>query len=144
MDAQTKQDQKDEFHEFAEKTQEVLIHVHGVWPFDFFPDEAILNRSMFIVKRHVAPFVSRTITGYHDDILDSHVNVGPFFGSVTVHMKFTTNGKEVINWLTRKDAIRLHAMLQGLLATKKNGLDITHLNRNDLIARLYEIGSIIV
>lgn len=144
MDSQGKQDQKDEFDEFAQKTQEVLIQVRGVWPFDFFPDEATLNRSMFIVKRNLVPFVSKTITCHHDDILDSHLNLGPFFGSVSVHMKYVTNGVEVINWLSRHDAIKLHAILQGLLAAKKNNLNITALSKRDLTRKLEAIGSVII
>lgn len=144
MDTQQKQDKEDEFFEFAKKTKEVLIQVHGVWPFDFFPDVATLNRSMFIVKRNVFIGVSKTITCHHDDILDSHLNLGPFFGSVSIHMKYVTNGVEVINWLSRKDAIRLHAILQGLLAAKKNNLDINTLDREGLAERLEAIGGAII
>ena len=130
----------EQFTEFAHKTKEVLIHVKGVWPFDLFPDEATLDRQKFVVKRHILWGVSKTQSAHHDDILDSNLSLGPIFGSVTVHMKYVTNGEETINWLTKENATRLHIMLQGLLSSKKNGMDLTPLSTDELKKRLMQMG----
>lgn len=132
-----------EFTEFAKKSQEILVRVRGVWPFDFFPNVATLDRQKFVVKRNVFWGISKLISSHHDDILDSHLNLGPYFGSVLVHMKYMTNEVETINWLTRSDAKRLHGMLQGLLTAKKSGMDLTPLSTSELKKRLLQMGGFI-
>lgn len=140
MDKKGKSKAKEDFREFTANAHEILLHVKGVFPFDIFPDEAKLDRQMLTIRRNIFPGISKTVTSHHDDILNSHLDQGPLFGSVTIHLKYVTDGEETIKWLSKRDAKELHVLLQGILSARKNEIDLTPLNRSELLKRLEEMG----
>lgn len=77
---------------------------------------------------------------HFDDLVNSHVNVGPFFGSLSIFSKYFTDGEEQVHWFSRRNAEKIHAILQGLLIAKKEGVDLKSLSKEELIPKLYQIG----
>lgn len=128
------------FNEIASESQEVLISMKAVWPFDFFPNEIKLDRQTITIKRNYFFKVSKTLVSHHRDILNSNLNIGPFFGSLLINTKYLTHDEFTINWLWRDDALLLHEVLQGLLIAQKEEVDTKGLPKDDLIYKLREMG----
>lgn len=132
---------EDEFNRVANETQEVLLHLKTAIPFDPFPDEVRVDRQTIIVIRHIFWGVSHTVSSHLDDILNSHVNKGPFFGSLIINTRYLTEDEFTINWLSRNDADKLHKFIQGLMVAKKEELDLSGMPKDELIDKILILGS---
>lgn len=134
-------EEKPTLDEVLEESNEVLAHYTGVWPFDFFPDEVIIDKKAVTIVRHWFFGVSQKITCNYDDLVNAEVNLGPFFGSMSIYSKYFTDGEERVNWFSRESARQIHAILQGLLMAKKEGVDIKSIPNDELINKLTNIGT---
>lgn len=125
----------------VEESNEILAHFKGVWPFDLFPDEVIIDKQAVTIIRHWFFGVGQKITCHFDDLVNAEMNIGPFFGSIQIYSKYFTDGEEDIKWFSRSDVKKIHALLQGLLIAKKEGVDIKSLSKDEILHKLYKIGS---
>lgn len=137
---QSHEENKADLDRIAFDSHDELAKFRGVWPFDFFPDEVIINRTNITIIRHYFFFVSQKIICHFDDLVNAHVNAGPFFGSLSIYSKYFTDGQEDIKWFSRNSAERIHAILQGLLIARKEGVDIKTMSKEEIIPKLYQIG----
>jgi len=135
-----KSEEKPSLDRIMEESNEILAHFRGVWPFDFFPDEVIIDKKAITIVRHWFFGVGQKITCHFDDLVNAEVNVGPFFGSLKIYSKYFTDGEEDIKWFSRGDAKKIHAILQGLLMAKKEGVDLHDIPNDELLTKLYKIG----
>jgi hypothetical protein len=106
-----------------------------------FPDEVSLDRQTLTITRNIFWGVQQKVICHYQDLVNSHVNLGPFFGSLNIYSKYFTDGEEQVNWFSKKDAEKMHAILQGLLITQKEGIDLKDLSREEIVAKLYSIGA---
>jgi len=136
---QTPAENKADLDKIARDSHDELARFHGVWPFDLFPDEIIINRTNVTIVRHYFFFVSEKMICHFEDLVNSHVNVGPFFGSIAIFSKYFTDGEEDLHWFSRTNAEKVHAILQGLLIVKKEGVDISNVPKEEIIPKLYAI-----
>lgn len=127
--------------EVVQESNEVLVKFKGVFPFDPFPDEVIIDKQAITILRHIFFGVTQKITCHFDDLVNSEVNLGPFFGSLNVYSKYFTDGVETVKWFSRGDAAKIHAILQGLLIAKKEGVDLKNMTKEDILQKLYTIGT---
>lgn len=134
-------DEKPTIDEVLEESNIVLAKFRGVWPFDFFPDEVIIDKQAVTIVRHWFFGVGQKITCHFDDLVNAEVNVGPFFGSLNIYSKYFTDGVEHVKWFSAGDARRIHAILQGLLIAKKEGVDLKSVPNDEILGKLYEIGT---
>lgn len=137
----TSPDEKPTIDEVLEESNIVLAKFRGVWPFDFFPDEIIIDKQAVTIVRHWFFGVGQKITCHFDDLVNAEVNVGPFFGSLNIYSKYFTDGVEHVKWFSASDARRIHAILQGLLIAKKEGVDLKTVPNEEILGKLYEIGT---
>lgn len=131
---------KADLDRIAADSHDELATFRTVFPFDLFPDEIIINRTNITLIHNYFFFVSQKLICHFDDLVNSHVHLGPFFGSLQIISKYFTDGEEDIKWLSRKNAETIHAILQGLLIAKKEKVDLKGLPREEIISRLYQIG----
>lgn len=134
------EEQQADLDRIAIDSQEELARFRGVFPFDLFPDEIIINKTNITVIRHYFFFVSQKLICHFDDLVNSHVNVGPFFSSISIISKYFTDGQEDVKWLSRQDGEKVHAVLQGLLLSRKEGVDLKRLPKEEIIDKLIAIG----
>ena len=139
-ETQTPHEDKIDLDEIARESHEELARFKAVWPFDLFPDEIIINKSNVTIIRHFFFFVEEKIICHFDDLINTHLNIGPFFGSIGILSKYFTDGREDVQWFSRRDAERLHAILQGLLIARKEGVSLRQLPKETIIEKLYAIG----
>jgi len=138
---QSTEEKKPTLDQVLEESNEVLARFRGVWPFDFFPDEVIVDKKAITIVRHWFFGVGQKITCHFEDLVNAEVNVGPFFGSMSIYSKYFTDGQEDVKWFSRGDAKKLHAILQGLLMARKEGVDIKNIPNDELLEKLYKIGT---
>jgi hypothetical protein len=124
----------------AEKAHEILFKASTVFPFTLFPDTVTLDREKVSFATRFFFRVAKVTSIPVRDLLSVEADVGPFFGSVhTASRYFITNPKE-INFLWRKDAIRLHRLLQGYIIVHEQNIDCANVEKDDLITLLDDLG----
>lgn len=134
------QEQQADLDTVVEESNEILVRFRGVWPIDLFPDEVEIDRHTITVRNRAFWNVEKKSVCHYDDLVNSEINLGPFFGSISIFSKYFTDNHERVRWLSRKDAKNLQAFLQGILIARKEGVDLKGLTRNEIIAKLYTIG----
>lgn len=142
MDNKSPQEKHEDLEQVVQESNEVLATFRGVFPFDIFPDEVIIDKQSITIIRHFFIGISQRVNSHFDDLVNSEVNLGPFFGSINVYSKYFTEGVERVNWLSRDGAQALHEILQGLLITRKEGVDLKDLSREEIIFKLRQIGKV--
>lgn len=102
-----------------------LFRVSGVWPFDFFPDEIIIEEKRIVVKRHFFP-VYATINTVQIKQLEMfelcqswffsaiHIKSGNYFGLYDTTIK----------WLPNNQAKEAKDMVDGLKMRETESIDI--------------------
>lgn len=145
--------ERDRLYDTAIRSHDVLFKANTVFPFILFPDTIILDREKLTII-HRPFFRMAKITAIRvKDILNAEVDVGPFFGSLRVitryfsdQSQFTGNSEELqrkpplINFLWRRDAMKLHSLLQGYIIATQKEIDCSEIPREELVTLLYDLG----
>lgn len=124
----------------ARDSQDVLIEAKTVFPFVLFPDSICVDREKLTITH-------RTFFGTADiksvnirDILSVQAKVGPFFGSLILSSKYFINNVQTISSLSRKDVLRFQRLIQGSLIVAHKGIDISNVEKEQLIMLLTDLG----
>lgn len=117
--------QQEEISSLKTKIHTVLFKASSVFPFDFFPNTIIIDPiKVTIISR--AFFQSEEVTSLHiNDIENVIVQTAPIFGKLSIISRFMTQRPVKIAFLWKRQAVRAHDILQGLLTSAKQNIDIT-------------------
>lgn len=129
--------------ELAEVTHEghdILFKADTVFPFTLFPDTVTLDREKVSFATRYFFRVARITSVPVRDILSVEADIGPFFGSVHTASRYFITNPYSINFLWRKDAIKLQRLLQGYIIAHERGIDCSDIRKDQLIALLNEMG----
>lgn len=127
--------------EMVKLSNEVLASASTVFPIDPFPDSIVLDRTTLNITKRTFFFSNDTLSIRIEDILNAHVNVGPFLGSLTIASRILSSEDHfTVNNLWRKDAIHLKHMIQGYIIALHNEIEISHLSKQELIDTISELG----
>ena len=99
------------------QAHEVLVQATTVFPFTLFPDTVVLDREKLTISHKVFFLTGDVMSIRIKDILNVTVDLGPFFGSVTIHTRFFSNVEKpyIVKYLNRNDALKLKRILQGYI-----------------------------
>lgn len=123
------------------RTNESLCSMKTVFPIKLFTHEVVLDRTKLTVTRRNFFFSSDTMSIRIEDILNVTVGVGPFFGVITVATRVLSSDDHfTLNRFWRKDAIHMKHMIQGFVIARHNNIRIDHLEHDELVKTLTEIG----
>jgi hypothetical protein len=133
-----------EIHEklidITEKAQDILFEAHTVFPFTLFPDTVTVDREKVTIANRsffkIAVINSTPIA----DIQSVEVDVGPFFGTVKTTSKYFMNNPREVHFLWREDAYKMQRLLQGFIIANERGIDITDIDKTDLLVLLTDLG----
>lgn len=127
------------FDDVVKRSNMILFSAKATFPFDFFPNEIIIDVTKVTVISRQFFFSGQTSSVHIRDIMDVVVETGPLFSTlVIVDMGFTQN-KLKIHYMKKQDAITAREIIEGLLAASKAGVDITKIRRVEILSRLKEI-----
>lgn len=130
-----------ELHKIAESSQEVLASASTVFPFDLFPDHVTVDRTQVSIAHRTFLWMGDITSVRIEDILNVTANVGLIFGSLRISTRFFDPDKPYeIPRLWREDALRLQAIIQGLLIASKKEIDASALDGAQLVQEAERLG----
>lgn len=139
--AKSSETAKNDLKDIVKKSNEVLAEASTVFPFTLFPDTVTLDRTKLTITQRNFFMSSKVISIHVEDILNVTSQVGPLFGSLVIAIKGLTSEDHFhIDYFWRKDAIRLKHMVQGYTMALHDKIDLSKLEKKELIATLNELG----
>lgn len=127
-------------NDLIEGSDQVLYRTKNIFPFDFFPDEMVIDiNKVSLISREF--FQSeRVVSIMLDDISDVYIDTSPFFSTVNIDSKSTPENKISFAYVKRDEAAKLRRILQGLVVSKKQTLDLANIPKEKLIPKLELLG----
>ena len=120
---------------------EVLVRATTAFPFTLFPDTVTLDRTKLTITHKEFFRVGEVVSFRIEDILHVTANVGPLFGSIQIASRFFDNTKPYrVNFLWRKDALKLKRIIQGYIIAMQNQIDCSALTNGELASLLNQLG----
>lgn len=122
-------------------SQQTLLNIKAVWPFDFFPNEVCIDvNKVSIIQRGF--LAERRHSVFIKDISDVFIDTSIFFSSLNiVDIGFTENLIQ-INYLKKDDAKLARRIIQGLIVATKKDIELSKMNKEDLLKQVEELGKI--
>lgn len=132
---------KEELAQAVHGSQEVLATATTIFPFTLFPDTITIDRSKITITRRMFFSAAEVISIRVEDVLNASANVGPLFGSLHMAIRVISPERPYkINFLWRKDALKLKRILQGYIIALQKEIDCSVLNTKELAKLLDDIG----
>jgi hypothetical protein len=134
---ETSESEAEKFDAVVYGSSNVLFKTKAVFPFDFFPDQVIIDpnkvnlirKSFFLTEKlHSIPI---------KNITDVYVQTAPIFASLHIMDNSVANNVIIVKYLWKKDAERVRRVIQGLMDAAKHEVDI-HKLTNGTISRIRE------
>ncbi|RJQ25972.1 hypothetical protein C4577_04465 [Candidatus Parcubacteria bacterium] len=137
-----KEESTEKFQSLVDNSKKILFKTKAVFPFDFFPDELTIdfNKVNLIIRDFFGS--GRVHSVFIKDISDVFVYKTPFFSTIEiVDVGFVENSIKM-KFLKNKDAMRARRIIQGLIITSKQDIDLAVLGLEipDIIKKLEELG----
>lgn len=135
-------DSKENLNKIVEKTHQILAYARTVvLPSNVFPDTVIVDRTKITITKRTFFWSSEVISIRIEDVLNVTASTGPFFGTLTISSRVMNSTDHYeINALFRRDALYLKQIIQGYVIAQHNQIQTSHLDKNELIKTLLEIG----
>jgi hypothetical protein len=123
----------------AEKSQDVLLNIKAKFPFDFFPNQIIIDANKVdIIYR---AFLTRDVfTALIENINSVHISRNGFFATLAFEITGFEKNPEPILFLAVSDATAARRIIMGLIATRKKNINLTEIPTSDLVEKLTDIG----
>lgn len=135
-------DKREKLQKIVQKSHQILAGAQTViLPMNLFPDSVIVDRTKVTITKRTFFWSSNVISIRIEDVLNVSVSTGPFFGSLTVSSRVMNSTDHYeINYFWRKDALYLKQIIQGYVIAQHNQIETSHLNRQELVDTLLELG----
>lgn len=131
----------EEIKELTKRSNEVLCSARTVFPFSLFTDHVVLDRTKLTITKRDFFMSSQVMSIRIEDVLNVTTDVGPFLGSITVAIRIMNSDDHItVNNLHRYDAIHLKHIIQGYVIAQHNKIDVAHLNKEELVETLTDLG----
>lgn len=136
----TKTTEMNKFEKTLEASKGILFQTKSVFPFDFFPNEIVIDENkvdliygLFFFSREVFSISIKNINS-----AGSSSNL--FFGELSIELEGYNENPKPIKYLWRKDAIKARRIINGLITLNKQNVNIARLNIVELKKKVEEIG----
>lgn len=121
-------------------SHEILYKANTVFPFNFFPDTIVIDKEKLTIIARYFFWVARITSVPIRDILSVEADIGPFFGSIHLTSRYFFTNPHAINFLWRKDAVKIQRLLQGYIIANERGIDCSAIDRGQLEELLEHLG----
>lgn len=126
----------------AKGTRDVLVRTKSVFPFDFFPDEITVDENKVNITFKEFFFSEDIHTILIHLIKDIEVETSVFFGTLKIVPDGYPAQPICVRYLKKSDALRIRRIVQGLMLSKKEGIDMSKIHNDDLCEKVEQIGHI--
>jgi len=140
----TKSSNVQKIEDLAKMTENRLLRIESVFPFDFFPDKLYIEQKQIVVVYKQFFFNTQEYSILIEDVLSPIVENGVFFSTLRLQLGpggFQQDPPE-LRFLWKKDAQIVRQMIVGLLICQKEKIDLSHLAREELIQKILQIGMV--
>lgn len=124
----------------ARQSSRVLLDIKAVFPFNFFPDEVILDEAKVSIHTNFFFYSKEVRSVEYKDIFNVLVQQSLFFAKLAIIDRYFTQQPIVVQFLRKNDAFRARRLIQGMIIVKKENIDIRELSREELLQKLDRIG----
>jgi hypothetical protein len=134
--------QKEMFINAVDDSSMPLLRIKSVFPFDFFPNELIVDMVKVTMVKKDFFFSGSSEAVYIKDIANVIVETGPFLSTLKIIDISYNTEKHNIQYLKRKDAFRARILIEGLVTAAKRGIDLCKLNRKEVVPYINQLSGI--
>lgn len=127
----------------VQEIKEPLVIIETTFPFDLFPDKVVVDQER-------ASIITKDIFGTEKidsvliaNITDVEIRSGPFFSELSVIDKNIPNLPFRVNYLKKDEAFRIRRVIEGLMIAKQRNLDLSGLNKDQIVKMMEELGSVV-
>lgn len=121
-------------------SHEILFKANTVFPFNLFPDTIVIDKEKLTIIERFFFWVAKITSVPIRDILNIEADVGPFFGSIHLTSRYFYTNPRSINFLWRKDAIRIQKLVQGFIIANEREIDCSSIDKAQLEILLEDLG----
>jgi hypothetical protein len=137
-----KEDKKD-LDEFVQDATRDIFHLKSIFPFDFFPDELIIDSGKITIVKNYFYFSKQVRNIILDDVGDVMIETGPFFATLVILDKSAGNViKEdmKIHFVNKGKAFEARKLIQGLIICRKEKVDLSGHSEKEIREKVEQIG----
>lgn len=133
----------DTLKNIVQKSHQILAGAQTViLPVNLFPDSVIVDRTKITITKRSFFWTSSVISIRIEDVLNVTCSTGPIFGSLTISSRVMNSTDHFeIDYFWKNDALYLKKIIQGYVIAQHNKIKTSHLEKEDLINTLLELGS---
>lgn len=138
--ASQQQSQKNNLEKFdavVQGSNNVIFRTKGVFPFDFFPNQVIIDPNKVTIIRKSFFLTEKLHSIPIKNVTDVYVQTAPFFASLHVMDNSVANNVIIVKYLWKKEAEGARRVIQGLMDASKHEVDI-HEIANGTIDKIRE------
>ena len=131
---------RQKLEDFIEHSNVALFKAKAVFPFDFFPNEISIDANQVNIVFKEFFWTERVHSIAIENIMDIYIDLGPFFATIHIVDAGFVDNVVTVKYLTRKSATKARRIIQGLMIAKKEDIDVSSLEHNELVKRLEKLG----
>jgi hypothetical protein len=119
---------------------EVIYRCKNIFPFDFFPDQVIIDKTKIDLIYGLFFASKEVFTIMHKDLHAITMDYDLFFATIDFEVSGYEHDPGPIKFMSRKDALIVRRITLGIIASQKEGIDLSKLTTQELRIKLEEIG----
>ncbi len=128
--------------QLVSQSQKVLLTIKSIYPLDWFPDTLTIDENKVNIIRKELFGMENIHSILIEDI--TNVTVGKGFFTATLEIVDSTNFRfpetYKVKHLEVKKALLARRLIQGLIAAKRQGVDMSELTPEDIVDQLEDLG----
>ncbi len=124
----------------AQGSRRILFKTRTIFPFDFFPDELIIDENKIDIISGIFFFSKDVFSIPIGNISGVNSSFDLFFGQLRIEAWGLNKNPLPIRFLTKKDAQKARRIISGLILTTKNDIDLKSIPLAKTKLRLEQIG----
>lgn len=107
--------------------------------FSLFPDTIVLDRTQLTITKQAFLQLADVMSMRIEDVLNVTATTGPVFGSLSVFSRIVNIEPRHINFLWRRDALRMKGIIQGYIVAVQREIDCSNMSTSELIKQLEQL-----
>lgn len=119
-----------------------LMKIKGAWPFDFAPDEIIIEEERLIIKVRSWPFGETVITIPLERVSLFQINTDLFFSSIKIMDSMYSANNMLVKWLQPNEAKKAKALVDGLQLKTKKHIEVPPVKKETYVRTVQAIGQV--
>lgn len=126
----------------AQDASRELLRIRGTWPFDFAPDELVIEEKRLILKQNFFPVGSVINTVMINKLNKFELTNTLYFSALYIEGEIFNTVKITMKWLKHSDAQKAKEIVDGLLLKEDQDIKIPVKDQAKIVETVRAIGEI--